>query len=76
MICYNFMPVFDWTRTELYHPLEDGSNALFYEKGRVQNNPKAMAEYILNNSGDFTMPGWEPERMAKLDELFEKYNVV
>jgi len=74
VICYNFMPVFDWTRTELYHPLEDGSNALFYEKGRVQNNPKAMAEYILNNSGDFTMPGWEPERMAKLDELFEKYN--
>ncbi|MEX1377504.1 MAG: mannonate dehydratase [Eubacteriales bacterium] len=74
VICYNFMPVFDWTRTDLYHSVGDGSNALFYEKNIVQDNPKAMAEYILKNSGDFTMPGWEPERMAKLDSLFEQYN--
>ena len=27
-ICYNFMPVVDWTRTELYHPLSGGGTAL------------------------------------------------
>jgi mannonate dehydratase len=27
-ICYNFMPVVDWTRTELYHPLPGGGRAL------------------------------------------------
>ena len=27
-ICYNFMPVFDWTRTQLDHVLEDGSASL------------------------------------------------
>ena len=29
-ICYNFMPVFDWTRTQLDHPLGDGSTSLVY----------------------------------------------
>lgn len=28
IICYNFMPVVDWTRTELYHPLPGGGSAL------------------------------------------------
>jgi mannonate dehydratase len=27
-ICYNFMPVVDWTRTELFHPLPGGGRAL------------------------------------------------
>lgn len=73
VICYNFMPIFDWTRTDLFHPLKDGSTALFYEASKIQDDPKEMAEYILNNLNGLTFPGWEPERMAKLDELFEAY---
>ena len=45
VICYNFMPIFDWTRTDLFHPIGDGSTALFYQKDMIQDDYKAMADY-------------------------------
>lgn len=77
VVCYNFMPVFDWTRTELFHPLEDGSTALFFEKERIMSlTPQELIELFNDNSKDFTLPGWEPERMSKIKELFEKYEGI
>jgi mannonate dehydratase len=75
-ICYNFMPVFDWVRTDLHHPLPDGSTAMFYEKQKIMEiNPQELIGKI-NENPDLTMPGWEPERLARLSELFEAYKDV
>lgn len=73
-ICYNFMPVFDWIRTDLHKELPDGSTAMFYDYEKVQQiNPAELIDTI-NENPDRTMPGWEPERLAHLTELFDAYH--
>lgn len=76
VICYNFMPVFDWLRTDLYKPLGDGSTALFFEKSKIDGvDPMDLVRKIAGNPA-YTMPGWEPERLSKLTQLFEAYKNV
>jgi mannonate dehydratase len=77
VICYNFMPVFDWTRSDLFKPLDDGSTALSYEQRVIDKiDPENIAETIAKSSRGFLMPGWEPERMERLKELFAAYKDV
>ena len=33
-VCYNFMPVIDWIRTDLVHPWADGTSSLYFDKIR------------------------------------------
>lgn len=71
------MPVFDWTRTELFKSLEDGSTALFYENAKVKDiNPKDFMKKMLNNAQDYTLPGWEFEKLEKLEFLFKMYKNI
>ncbi len=77
MVCYNFMPVFDWTRTELARLRSDGSTVMAYTQEAVDAlNPEKMFESIAGDMNGTVMPGWEPERMARVKELFEMYKDV
>ena len=77
LVCYNFMPVFDWTRTELARVRPDGSTVLAYTQEAIDAlDPEKMFESIKGESNGSVMPGWEPERMAHVKELFELYRDV
>ena len=77
LVCYNFMPVFDWTRTELARKRPDGSTVLAYTQEAVDAlDPEKMFESIAGDTNGSIMPGWEPERMAKIKDLFALYKGI
>lgn len=67
LICYNFMPVFDWTRTEMNYSLPDGSNTLAFDTKTVKN---------IDPSKGIELPGWgtnyKSEVLSKLLKEYEK----
>ena len=77
LVCYNFMPVFDWTRTELARLRPDGSTVLAYTQEAVDRlDPETMFSSIAGDMNGTVLPGWEPERMARVKELFAMYQGV
>lgn len=65
-ICYNFMPILDWTRSNLAHELPDGSSVLQYDDLEV-----AMFDiYMLKRPG--AAKDYPAEVRAKAKEVFPK----
>lgn len=68
-VCYNFMPVFDWLRSELTHQNADGSNSLAFDEATLQTMDPAK--------GDLSLPGWdESYTKEELQRLLDIYKHV
>lgn len=75
-VCYNFMPVIDWIRTDLYHPWPDGSSSLYFDMARFAY----FDIMILKREG--AEADYPEEILAKVKELDkvitedEKYDLI
>jgi mannonate dehydratase len=68
VICYNFMPVFDWTRTEMAKELPDGSFTLAFDA-------QAVAE--IDPEKGIALPGWDASyKPEQLKSLLDEYKTV
>jgi len=68
VICYNFMPVFDWTRTELAKQMPDGSLTLAFD---------AQAVARIDPAKGIALPGWDASYQSEeLRSLLDAYQSV
>jgi len=68
IVCYNFMPVFDWTRTSLEMRLPDGSTTLAFDARAIDE---------LDVSNGIELPGWNASyRADELKALLLEYEAL
>ena len=68
VICYNFMPVFDWTRTEMAKVLPDGSTTLAFDAKEVAK---------IDPEKGISLPGWDASyKPEELKALLNEYKSV
>ena len=66
-ICYNFMPVFDWFRTDLHYVQKNGAVCLAYQEAAFQQPDKH----------DLRLPGWDASYPPEeLGGLLKQYDTI
>ncbi|MBQ2005952.1 MAG: mannonate dehydratase [Bacteroidales bacterium] len=62
-VCYNFMPVIDWVRTDLLRPCEDGAYSLYFDKAKYAY----FDIYIVR--GESARQDYDKELLSRVDAL-------
>ncbi len=62
-ICYNFMPVLDWARTDLEHPNPDGTKSLYFNRAEFAY----FDIHLLKRKG--AADDWDAATLSRVEEL-------
>lgn len=81
-VCYNFMPVIDWVRTDLQFPWADGSSSLYYDRAKFayfdvkilqrENAEKDYSEELLKKVEELDKTITEAEKHELIDAIIVK----
>ena len=81
-VCYNFMSVIDWIRTDLQHPWADGTSSLYYDRIRFayfdirilgrEGAEKDYTEEELHKVNELDKVITETEKEALIDTIIVK----
>jgi mannonate dehydratase len=68
VVCYNFMPVFDWTRTTTEMKLADGSTTLAFDAEEIKT---------IDPSKGISLPGWDASyKTEELKQILSEYSKI
>ena len=81
-VCYNFMPVIDWVRTDLRHALPDGSTTLYFDYAKLayfdirilerEGAEKDYPDTVLERMEKFAATATRADRRELVDTIIVK----
>lgn len=81
-VCYNFMPVIDWVRTDLRHALPDGSMTLYFDYAKLayfdirilerEGAEKDYPDTVLERMEKFASTATRADRRELVDTIIVK----